>query len=155
MYDDIWHFGHLPNWPCSKLVRPFLPMWMLSCWSVSGRWWSPPRKAIPLLSSKIPPRLGNASCCQLCRVREPSRGFTIRSLSGSFQPSTPPIPPNKTKVQSTIPNKIPPQYDFASKVSQYIIDLHQRRGERVISKICRRKQLEISSWAYLRNRLQC
>ena len=41
-----------------------------------------PLMATPHLSSRTPPKWGVASRDQLCRVREPSMGFTIRSLSG-------------------------------------------------------------------------
>ena len=41
-----------------------------------------PLIATPHLSSRTPPRWGVASLDQLCRVREPSIGFTILNLSG-------------------------------------------------------------------------
>ena len=45
------------------------------------------RIIIPLRSSKIPPKLGIANCCQLCNVKEPSKGLTILNLSGNFHPA--------------------------------------------------------------------
>ena len=42
---------------------------------------TPPLTTTPVFSSRMLPKLGLANRCQWCRVRDPSRGFTIRSLS--------------------------------------------------------------------------